>query len=41
MIDKSLLVLDKIIERNRTALHDSIEVRRIEMAGNNIEHEAL
>ena len=41
MIDKSLSVLDEIMERNRTALHDSIEVRRIEMAGNNIEHEAL
>jgi len=31
-------ILDEIIECNRTSLHQKIEERRIEMAGNSLEH---
>lgn len=31
-------ILDEIIERNRTSVHQKIEERHIEMAGNSVEH---
>ncbi len=38
MSDKLHSILDEIIERNRSAVQRSVEERRAEMAGNNIEH---